>query len=191
MTTREPFRITVTAAEQHEALHTRLADLAARTQAIATRRPEEEVPPAIGAQAESLMIEARPYLPRGDRRRGVPAAPLHYGALAVALGQVLAALDAFELRHSSWEPALKCFVWHVAGPKLPIRRLRPEIVSPYVNAVQRAESEKMHARIMRRFDERYEDGLRAGRAEVAAAAAAAGQPAADPPPARIGPRLTV
>ena len=41
----------------------------------------------------------------------------------------LAELVAFEARHSGWDDSLKAFLWRVAGPPLPIGRLRPKLDS--------------------------------------------------------------
>lgn len=166
-----PGTITVKRAEAHEALHLKLETMARLAAGVGARQPLAPVPDEVRIRAESLLYDCRPFAlgggtARRGRRGGVePAAPT-YGGLSAQLGEALAALDAFEDRHTHWDPALKCVVWRVNGAPLPVQRLNPTPAAP-PPAPADGPSEGL-AKLIRRVDEKitaaYAEGYADGRA---------------------------
>ncbi len=147
-------RPTKRTADRHEALVLRLEALVRPIEAIAARRPDEPVPASLARAAEALLFDAR----RFTRQRGIPAAAPAYAGLAVQLSAARARLEAFELRHTAWDPALKCVVWITEGEKLPLRRLRPQPAIGPRSPAQERETEKIRLKLARMIDARYEQG---------------------------------
>lgn len=162
-------RLTPQRARTHEALYPRLEALTHQVEAIAARKPDADIPPETRAAAEALLFDARRFQPRRPRPAGGPAspgfepAPDKFAALATVLGQALAALGAFEARHSIWSQKHAGFVWLLQHDRLaPVQRLRPK--SP--NALEAGADknvERLREKLRNRFDERYEEGFTAGR----------------------------
>jgi hypothetical protein len=155
--------ITPQAAARHEALYLRLAALLRQTEAGANKRADAPVGDIARRLAEALLFEARRF---SGGPSAIPAAAPDLVGLAVQLGQALAALDAYEARHSVWDPELAAFVWSVNGPvALPIARLRPKSNAPAhpdlveIVAIQR--------RQVRAFAERFEQKASDGATAVA------------------------
>lgn len=163
-----PGTITVKRAEVHEALHLKLEAMVRLAAGVGARQPLAPVPDEVRIRAESLLFECRPFAliggtARGGRRGGVePAAPT-YGGLSAQLGAALAALDAFEDRHTHWDPALKCVVWRVAGDPLPVQRLNPTPVTPPPRSRQDTQIKRKLIDLIERSREgAYDNGYLAG-----------------------------
>lgn len=116
-------------AAQHEAVYLRLVALTRQVEALAARRPELGVPEPVRVLAEAVLFDSRVFHQPRPSARCLPAAAPHYGALAAQLASAVAALVAFEARHSGWDDRLKAFLWRVEGKSLPIQRLRPQLDS--------------------------------------------------------------
>lgn len=150
--------ITPEAAARHEALYLRLATILRQTEAAANKRADAPVGDITRRLAEDLLFEARRFV---GGPNAIPASAPDLVGLATQLGQALAALDAYEARHSVWDPGLAAFVWSVNGPvALPIARLRPKANAPShpdlvkIVAIQR--------RQVLAFAERFEQAARDG-----------------------------
>ena len=165
-----PASITVKRAEAHEALHLQLERLAQLAAGVAARSPNAPVPDEVRIRAEDLLHACQRFALPGRPRRGrhglEPAAPT-YGGLGAQLGEALAGLDAYEDRHTRWDPGLKCVVWRVAGDALPVQRLNPK---PVVRPPRRSADGPSEgvAKLIRRIDEKitiaYAEGYADGRA---------------------------
>ncbi len=92
----------------------------------------------------------------------LPPAPETYAALATALGQALASLDAFETKHSAWSASHNGFVWQLPRNELrPVERLRPKSTRPAAAGDDRRAA-KRRADLLRRIEAKYDDGFEAG-----------------------------
>lgn len=160
-------RITKRLAERHEALVVRLGALERQVTAIAARNPELAVAGDVRIAAEDLLRDCRAFA------RGLgalpPAAP-SYGGLAVQLGDAEARLEAFELRHSVWDVAMKCRAWMLTdGTRQPVERHNPKPAVLPTPKESSARVEELHAlfdkRIERAYDNGYMDGYLAGKGE--------------------------
>lgn len=153
-----PKTITINRAEAHEALYLRLEALSRLAAGVATRKPGEPVPDEVRARAEDLLYDCRAFAGRGvrtrsERRRGVvPAAPT-YGGLAAQLGEALAALEAFEHRHTQWDARLKCVAWRTEGTPLPVKRLNPQPMLPPPESRPSQALERLRRQIADRIDQ--------------------------------------
>lgn len=163
-----PETITIKRAEAHEALFLKFEALNRLAAGVATRNPVAPVPEEVRSHAEDLLYDCRAFVRdsirlRSIRRGGVePAAPT-YGGLGAQLGAALAALEAFELRHTQWDPGLKCVVGRVAGTPLPVRRLNPKpAVLPPRDRQSSGIQRRLIERIMRSREAAYDNGYRAG-----------------------------
>ena len=98
-----------------------------------------------------------------SRAGGCPPPPKALPASPTQLGQALAGLDAFEVGHTVWNADLKCFAWQL-GPDdiLPVRRLRPELLRAPETDRHSKTAEHMRQKIIARFRERYEEGYEDG-----------------------------
>lgn len=135
-------------AAQHEGVYLRLVALTRQAEALGQRRPELGVPEPVLVLAEAALFDARVFHQPRPSARFLPAAAPHYGALAAQLASALAELVAFEARHSGWDDSLKAFLWRVAGPPLPIGRLRPKLDSK-TYAANRQESRDLRDKLAR------------------------------------------
>jgi hypothetical protein len=140
--------LTLSLADRHEALVLKLTALAGEVRAVAARRPELGVPAEAVAVAEALLHDAGPFV------RGLgplPAVAPSYGGLAVELSQVLAGLEAFELRHTRWDNVQQCIVWQLGrGVTAPLRRVRPRLIAP-VAETRSAEADRIRRKIAQRL----------------------------------------
>ena len=150
--------ITPQAAARHEALYLRLATLLRQTEAGANKRADAPVGDMTRRLAEDLLFEARRFV---GGPNAIPASAPDMVGLATQLGQALAALDAYEARHSAWDPELAAFAWSVNGPvALPIARLRPKANAP--SHPDLVEIVAIQRRQVRSFAERFEQAARDG-----------------------------
>lgn len=146
-------------AAAHEALVIRLLSLVRQVEAVALRRPAEPVPAETRIAAEGLLYDTEHLLLPGRRSRPLPPAAQGFAGLATQLGQALARLEAFEVEHSMWNGTLNCLVWRTAAPHpLPVRRLRPRIVTPPGSERQSREAELIRKKLIAHLTERYEEG---------------------------------
>ena len=113
----------------HERLYPRLASLLKQVERVAGQRPMQPVPIESVKLARELCQEAAQLLGKQGRGiavpRGAPGA-LDHASLAVALGQAVAGLEAFEGEHSGHSKKLDCTVWQIDGPPRPVTRLLPK-----------------------------------------------------------------
>ncbi|HQZ12169.1 MAG TPA: hypothetical protein PK286_04720 [Devosia sp.] len=156
--------ITAAMADTHEGLYLSVSALAKHAQAIAGRRGDAGLPDETRRLAEDLLFEVRPFL-AGKGPNRLPAAAPGYAGLAAQLGEALAALDAWETRHSDWSGEHKCFVWRVGdGIVLAVRRLRPQPpkalpVNPNTKEVSKIK-DLLIQRIAQKWDHGYDRGYR-------------------------------
>ena len=137
-------------AERHEALVVRLEALAQQVDATAARRPELAVGPDLGIAAEGLLHECRTF----SRGLGAlpPAAP-SYGGLAAQLADARARLEAFELRHTSWDDRFKCVVWRLPGRQaLPVQRFHPRLPAGVIEQVETPEQREIRDKLAARIN---------------------------------------
>ena len=176
----KPHSVTPDRAEAHEGLYLRLAKLLKQTETIASRKPDAEIPAETRALASDLLFEVRPFLARSlARKLPLDAAP-GFAGLAAQLGQALAGLDAFEARHSAWNPELGCFVWLIGrDATLPVARLRPETSAIITSLADKRHGEEMRNKLLRLIEAKAETAYEDGYAD-----ATAGRPSS-PPPSRL------
>ena len=121
----------------HERLYPRLASLLKQVERVAGQRAAQPAPAESLKLAQQLCRETARLLGREGRGIGVPrgaakgatsgeAGGLDHAGLAVALGQALAGLEAFEAEHSGHSKKLDCAVWQIDGPPMPVTRLLPK-----------------------------------------------------------------
>ncbi len=115
----------------HERLHSRLAALFKQVERVAARRPGQPVAGEIEKLARELCREAARLLGREGRSVAMGQAKpggggLDHAGLAVALGQALSGLEAFEAEHSGHSEQLGYAIWRLEGVPIPVRRLLPE-----------------------------------------------------------------
>ncbi len=95
--------------ERHETLFPKLQALSRTVQALSARRPRSLVPEEMRVTAEALLFEALPF--SAGRRRELPVAAPDCAGLAGQLRAALAAMMAFEARHSQWDARFGEPVW--------------------------------------------------------------------------------
>ena len=149
-------------AERHEALWLSLTTLHKDIAALAGKKPDAFVSEPVRIAAESLLGDCVPFLPQPKMR--LPVAAPDLAGLAVQLGQVLAGLDAWELRHTFWDAGKACRCWRVGGEALPIMRLRPQLPPPPTTHNGVSIREALAKRIDQRRAGDFEAGFAAGRA---------------------------
>ena len=156
-------------AEAHEALVTRVLRLLKQAEAVAVRRPQEPVSPAVARLAADLLYDVGAFIPGSA---GLPHAAPDYVGLAAQLGQALAGLEAFEARHTVWDGRLKAFAWQLAAGRVqPVARLRQPVAPLSAEARQTHDLRRRLARrLAAKMDEKYALGFRAGQAARAEAA---------------------
>lgn len=154
----------------HGRLYPRVTALLKQVERSAARHPEHPVPATTRAVANTLIAEARKILGR-EALRGAGSAMADLSALAVALSQLVAMLEAFEAAHSSFSYELRALAWDVPKAPMPISRLKPRgLVKGFapVNPQRQADGDKLRARIAQRIDEiasaRYMSGYRDAKA---------------------------
>jgi hypothetical protein len=103
----------------------------------------------------------------------------------VQLGQALAWLDAYEARHSFWNPGKTCRCWRVKTGELPVQRLRPQLPLPPRTYKGEDMREALRKHIKQKMAGDFQRGFAAGRA------ARQGPPIGEPdiPPQQTYPRL--
>jgi hypothetical protein len=152
--------VTPLQAERHEALVVRLEAVLRELRPLAARHPDVAVDAPLRTLAETLLFEMRRALPRQDREP-FPQVAETFAALVVQLGQALAALEVFEVRHSLWSPPHQAYVWRLGrGRSQPVARLRPRLAQQA--EAERRDSDRMRREIVRRIeakaDAAYEQG---------------------------------
>ena len=111
--------------ERHETLFPKLQALTRTVQALSARRPGRLVPEEMRVTAEALLFEALPF--SAGRRRELPVAAPDCAGLAGQLRAALAALMAFEARHSQWDMRFGEPVWMADDPHIHrLKRLAPK-----------------------------------------------------------------
>jgi hypothetical protein len=115
--------------ERHEALFPKLQTLTRKVQAISARRPRSLVPENMRMAAEALLFEALPFS-AGRRRGELPVAAHDCAGLAGQLSAALAAMMAFEARHSQWDARFAEPVWMADDHQIRrLKRLAPKLGS--------------------------------------------------------------
>ena len=155
--------ISAARAERHEALVLKLEALLHELRPLALRQPAAAVPEDLRALAEGLLYDAIAFAPRKERKLFPVAAP-ELGALALQLSQVLASLEAYEVRHTLWSREHGAYVWRLSrGDLTPVARLRPQLLQP---AARSADADRYRDKVIglikARIAEAYEEGLAAG-----------------------------
>ena len=158
-----PTPLTAAIALAHERLHPRVNALLRQVERSAARHPEHPIPPATLAVARSLFAEARRILGRGAARlTGNATGSL--AALGIALGQLVALLEAFEAENSGFSAKARCIVWRLDGPPQPVLRLKPPGVEagPVVGSDPQSEKARtdLVRLVMARFAAGYDEGYR-------------------------------
>ena len=128
--------------ERHEVLFPKLQALTRTMQATSARRPRSLVPEDMRVTAEALLFEALPF--SAGRRRDLPVAAPDCAGLTGQLRAALAAMMAFEARHSQWDTRFAEPVWMADDQKIHrLKRLAPKPGSKAAaKAAARAEMEK-------------------------------------------------
>lgn len=167
-----PITLTEPLIATHERLYPRLAALLKQVERVARQRAGAPVPEETAKLSRELCREAAKLLGREGRGIVVPqgsssggkAAPLDHAGLAVALGQAVAGLEAFEAAHSGWSAQRKCTVWTLDGPPRPVLRLLPpgSEANPVKTRNPAAEEAKrdLMKLIISRYAAGYDDGYR-------------------------------
>lgn len=110
--------------DRHEALFPKLEALARELEALARTKPGRAVPEDKRVAAEAMLCEAQRFRP--GRGRGLVGAAPHCAGLAAQLAEALAALVAFEGRHTQWDSRVRALVWRFAPHQVvPVRRFAP------------------------------------------------------------------
>ncbi|WP_423065321.1 hypothetical protein [Devosia sp. CN2-171] len=156
----------------HERLYPRLAALLKQVERVAGQRASTPVPEESARLARQLVGEAATLLGREGRGIAVPPAnktpPLDHAGLAVALGQAVAGLEAFEAAHSGWSAKSKCTVWTLDGPPRPVLRLLGPGTEANPVETRNPEAERLREEVYRlilgRYSAGYDAGYRDGRA---------------------------
>lgn len=156
----------------HERLYPRLASLLKQVENVARQRPMQPVPTESVKLARELCEEAAQLLGRAGRGIGVPRGTPDHASLAVALGQAVAGLEAFEGEHAQLSARHQAICWTLPdGTRQPVARLLPRTPPKGANAWEEEEREFGAAQssiVIRRLVDRenqvYLIGYRDGRA---------------------------
>jgi hypothetical protein len=105
----KPKKLSPRLIERHEVLFPKLQALTRTMQAISARRPRSLVSEEMRVKAEALLFEALPF--SAGRHRDLPVAAPDCAGLAGQLSGALAAMMAFEARHSQWDARFAEPVW--------------------------------------------------------------------------------
>ena len=113
-----------------ERLYPRLAALLKQVERVASQRAATSVPEETAKLSRELCREAAKLLGRDGRGIVVPAAskaaPLDHAALAVALSQAVAGLEAFEGEHAMLSAKHQAICWLLPdGKRQPVARHLP------------------------------------------------------------------
>ncbi|MBN9317608.1 MAG: hypothetical protein J0I99_17840 [Devosia sp.] len=162
-----PITLTETLIATHERLYPRLAALLKQ---VERARPGAAVPEETVRLSRTLCREARKLLGREGQSITLPGgkagkgAPLDHQGLAVALGQAVAGLEAFEAAHSGWSAERKCTVWMLDGPARPVLRLLPpgSAANPVTTRDRQRDGNRafMIRLMLSRYAAGYDDGYR-------------------------------
>lgn len=174
--------------ERHETLFPKLQAFTRTMQSAAARRPRGVVPEGMRVMAEALLFEALPF-GTSRQRRELPVAAPDCAGLAGQLSAALAAMVAFEARHSQWDARFAEPVWMADDHHIHrLKRLAPKPGSKAaVKAVAKAEMEEaaraarmveLRARLVQRLaqSQRYDP-----RFETTSDAASVSDKAPEPP----------
>lgn len=153
--------LTVTTALAHERLYPRVTALLKQVERSASRHPAHPVPAATRDLARTLFAEARKILGR-EAMRTAGSASADLSALAVALGQLVAMLEAFEAANSGFSAKARCTLWRVEGPPLPVTRLLPPGVEVAAVTAESAAASKARQQLGRLIMARHSAGYDAG-----------------------------
>ena len=156
----------------HERLYPRLASLLKQVERVAAQRPTQPVRAESVKLARELCQEAGLLLGKQGRGIGVPRGALDHAGLAVALGQAVAGLEAFEGEHAQLSARHQAICWTLPdGKRQPVARLLPLTPPKGATVWDEAEREfgkERHAAVVRRLIHRenqtYLVGYRDGRA---------------------------
>lgn len=155
--------LTIAIALAHERLFPRVVALLKQVERSASRHPDHPVPAATRGVAKTLFAEARKILGR-EASRIAGSATADLSALSLGLGQLLAALEAFEAANSGFSAKFKCTVWRLDGPPLPVRRLLPPGVEIAADKAEPGRPSQMREELTRliaaRFVAGYDEGYR-------------------------------
>ena len=166
----KPGRTTQALAERHEALWLSLTALHKDIIALGAKKPDAPTSESVRIATEGLLSDCAPFTRKRNER--LPVAARDLAGLAVQLGQALAALEAWEGLHTSWDERFKCRIWQVGGAYLPIMRLKPPAMALKQEKVDYAD---MRKKLVQRLEGReraaYQKGFEAGRAARAGAPA--------------------
>ncbi len=177
-----PTTLTKTVIATHERLHPRLAALLKQVERVAGKRPGEPVPEETLKLSQTLIREAAKLLGREGRGISAPKgssaagkAALDHQNLAVALGQALAGLEAFEGTHTVLAGGVRS--WQLGdGTRQPVARLLAKTsargattapAKPDFGFMGRTASEarqKLYSRMIERENLRYMQGYRDAKA---------------------------
>ena len=116
--------VTHALAERHEALWLKLCALHKQIAAVAARKPETPIAEQTRIVAEALLVEAWVF---GQGMDGLIVAAPDHGGLLTQLGQALAEMEHYELRHTGRHNDKQCFMWTIGKAPVPVRRLRPTV----------------------------------------------------------------
>jgi hypothetical protein len=156
--------VTPLMAERHERLVLRLDALLRELRPLAVRHPEAPGNESLRATAEALLFDICRLLPRRGRVP-FPAAAETLAPLVVQLGQAMAALDAFEVRHSLWSAKDQAYVWRLgAGRGQPVARLRPRLAPPAEG--DRRGNERLRRELIRRIEAKADEAYARGYADA-------------------------
>lgn len=109
--------------DRQESLFEKLQALAREVERLAKRNPTGAVPEAIRVKAEALLFDSLGFRP--GRRGELPVAAPHLGGLATQLADALAALVAYEQRHTFWDHARNLPRWQATRGVIFIKRMSP------------------------------------------------------------------
>jgi len=172
----DPHPLTPALIAAHERLYPRLASLLTQVERVASRLPRAPVPPETALLAREQVGKAARLLGREGRGIAVPqstpSAPLEHAALAVALGQAVAGLEAFEGAHAMLSVRHRAICWLLPGGRLqPVARRLPATPPKDAPAWYEAEQKlserdrkKVIDRLLERENARYMLGYRDGKA---------------------------
>lgn len=157
-----PITLTKALIATHERLFRRIASLLKQVERVAGRQPTMAVPEESAKLARELCRETVELLGKDGRGIGLPrtakAGTLDHTALAVALGQALAGLEAFEGEHAMLSHKHQAICWLLPdGQRQPVARHLPATPPKHATAWAAEEhqfSEADRKRVMRRFIER-------------------------------------